>query len=219
MTGLSQIILGAFLLSIVHASIPNHWIPLVALSKSENWTEKFTMSATALAGFSHTLSTIIIGIIIGFLGYQLSGSYSFIVGVIAPSLLVLLGIIYLALSIKANKHHHHHHHSHEINIDEVNLPSAKKTTTAIILTLIISMFFSPCLEIEAYFFVASKLGWQGIITVSVIYTIITIAGMLLLVWLGMKGVKKIKSHFLEHHEKTIIGIILIVLGIAGYFIN
>ncbi len=99
------------------------------------------------------------------------------------------------------------------------MPSAKKTTTAIILTLIISMFFSPCLEIEAYFFVASKLGWQGIITVSVIYTIITIAGMLLLVWLGMKGVKKIKSHFLEHHEKTIIGIILIVLGIAGYFIN
>ncbi len=77
MTGLSQIIMGAFLLSIVHASIPNHWIPLVALSKSENWNEKFTMSTTALAGFAHTLSTIIIGIIVGFLGYQLSSSYSF----------------------------------------------------------------------------------------------------------------------------------------------
>ncbi|NCS89316.1 MAG: hypothetical protein COZ25_03190 [Ignavibacteria bacterium CG_4_10_14_3_um_filter_37_18] len=214
-TGLSQIIIGAFLLSIVHASIPNHWIPLVALSKAEKWNEKLTLGITAISGFAHTLSTIIIGIIVGFLGYKLSGSYSFIVGVIAPSLLILLGIIYLILSIRDNKHHH----SHEINIDEVNLPSAKKTTTAIILTLIISMFFSPCLEIEAYFFVASKLGWQGIITVSVIYTIITIAGMLLLVWLGMKGVKKIKSHFLEHHEKTIIGIILIVLGIAGYFIN
>ena len=81
------------------------------------------------------------------------------------------------------------------------------------------MFFSPCLEIEAYFFVASKLGWQGIFAVSVIYTVITIAGMLLLVWLGMKGVRKIKSHFLEHHEKTITGTLLIVLGIAGYFIR
>ncbi len=89
MTGLSQIIIGAFLLSIVHASIPNHWIPLVALSKSEKCTEKFTMSITAIAGFSHTLSTIIIGIIVGFLGYKLSGSYSFIAGVIAPSLLLL----------------------------------------------------------------------------------------------------------------------------------
>jgi len=210
MTGLSQIIIGAFLLSILHASIPNHWIPLVALSKSEKWNEKLTMGITAIAGFSHTLSTIIIGIIVGFFGYKLSGSYSFIVGVIAPSLLILLGIIYLILSIRDNKHHHH-----DIHIDETK----KKTTTAIILTLTISMFFSPCLEIEAYFFVASKLGWEGIIAVSVVYTVITIAGMLLLVWLGMKGVKKIKSHFLEHHEKTITGILLVVLGIAGYFIR
>lgn len=215
MTGLSQIIMGAFLLSIVHASIPNHWLPLVALSKSENWDEKFTMSTTALAGFAHTLSTIIIGIIVGFLGYQLSGSYSVIVSVIAPSLLVILGVIYLALSIRANRQHHRHHHSHEIHLDDVK----RKTTATIITALVISMFFSPCLEIEAYFFVASKLGWQGIITVSLIYTIITIAGMLLLVWLGMKGVKKINSHFLEHHEKTISGILLIVLGIAGYFIS
>lgn len=213
MTGLSQIIAGAFILSIVHASIPNHWIPLVALSKAEKWNEKLTLGITAIAGFAHTLSTIIIGIIVGFFGYKLSDSYSFIVGVIAPSILILLGIIYLILSIRDNKNHHNH--SHEINIDEIK----KKTTAAIILTLTISMFFSPCLEIEAYFFVASKLGWEGIIAVSVIYTFITIAGMLLLVWLGMKGVKKIKSHFLEYHEKTITGIILIVLGIAGYFIN
>ena len=211
MTGLSQIIVGAILLSIVHASIPNHWIPLVALSKAEKWSEKSTMGITAIAGFAHILSTIIIGIIIGLLGYKLSGSYSFIIGVIAPSILIFLGIIYLILSIKSNKHHHHH----DMHIDD----KKKKTTTAIILALTISMFFSPCLEIEAYFFVASKLGWQGIIAVSIIYTIITIAGMLLLVWLGMKGVRKIKSHFLEHHEKTITGALLIVLGIAGYFIR
>lgn len=211
MTGLSQIIIiGAFLLSIVHASIPNHWIPLVALSKSEKWNEKTTLGVTAIAGFAHTLSTIMIGIIVGFMGYKLSDSYSFIVGVIAPSILILLGIIYLVLSIRDNKHHHH-----EIHLEDVK----KKTTTAIIITLTISMFFSPCLEIEAYFFVASKLGWEGIITVAVIYTFITIAGMLLLVWLGMKGVKKIKSQVLEHHEKTITGMILIVLGIAGYFIR
>jgi len=68
---------------------------LVALSKSEKWNEKVTLGITAIAGFAHTLSTIIIGIVVGFFGYKLSGSYSFIVGVIAPSLLILLGIIYL----------------------------------------------------------------------------------------------------------------------------
>jgi len=211
MTGLSQIIIGAFLLSIVHAAIPNHWIPLVALSRSENWKEKFTMSVTAIAGFSHTISTIIIGIIVGFLGYRLSESYSFIVEIVAPSLLILLGTIYFILSVRDNRNHRHN----EIHIEDAK----KKNTTAIIITLTISMFFSPCLEIEAYYFVAGNLGWQGIITVSVIYTIITIVGMLLLVWFGIKGVRKIKSHFLKPHEKTITGILLIVLGIAGYFIR
>lgn len=211
MSGLFQIIIGAFLLSLVHASIPNHWIPLVTLSKSENWSQRFTLIVTAIVGFSHTISTIIIGIIVGFLGYKLAGAYSFIVEIIAPSILVFLGIVYLVLSFKDIRHHHHH---------EIHLMDAKKKSTkAIIIALAGSLFFSPCLEIEAYFFVASKLGWPGIITVSVIYTIITILGMLFLVWLGSKGIKKIKSHFLDHHEKTITGILMIILGIAGYFIQ
>jgi len=211
MAGLAQIIIGAFLLSIAHASIPNHWIPFVALSKSEKWTNRTTLNITALAGLSHTLSTIIIGILVGFLGYKLSSSYSFIVGVVAPILLIVIGIIYLILSLRAN----HHHHSHDLNISKGN----KKTKNAIISTLIISMFFSPCMEIEAYYFVASKNGWTGIISVSIIYTFVTVAGMLLFVWLGMKGVQRIKSDFLEHHEKTISGILLITLGITAFFIS
>ncbi len=215
MDGLVHIITGALLLSIVHASIPNHWIPLVALSKSEKWSEKFTMGATAIAGLAHTLSTIIIGVIVGFFGYKLSSSYAFIVGVIAPTVLIILGIAYLIASFRHNKHHHHH----EIHLNDANLLLAKKTTFTILLTLVVSMFFSPCLEIEAYFFVASKLGWEGIIAVSIVYTFVTVSGMLLLVWFGLKGVQKINSNYLEHHEKTITGFLLVFLGIAGYFIR
>lgn len=212
MTELTQIMFGAFLLSVIHATIPNHWIPLVALSKSEKWTDRFTLSITALAGFSHTLSTTIIGIIVGFMGYKLSTSYSLIISLIAPGILILLGIIYIIYGVKTKNNHHH---THEIN----EIDAKKKTKTAIILTIIISMFFSPCLEIEAYYFVAGNLGWEGIVTVSAVYTVITVAGMLFLVWLGMKGARKIKSHFLEHYEKVISGIVLIVLGIAGYFVK
>jgi len=60
-----QIISGSFLLSIVHAAIPNHWLPLVAVSKSEQWRLSETLTITAITGFAHTLSTIIIGLIIG----------------------------------------------------------------------------------------------------------------------------------------------------------
>ena len=81
------------------------------------------------------------------------------------------------------------------------------------------MFFSPCIEIEAYYFNAGLLGWAGIWIVSVIYLLVTVLGMVLLVDLGLRGAKKIRSHFLDHHEKMITGIVLVVLGIVAYFIE
>jgi len=69
MSSLFQIFIGALLLSLVHASIPNHWLSIVAISRSENWTISEAMSVTLIAGSAHILSTIIVGIIIGFFGY------------------------------------------------------------------------------------------------------------------------------------------------------
>ncbi len=204
-----QIILGSILLSVVHASIPNHWLPLVAMANTERWSRLEALTATGIAGLAHTLSTIIIGIVVGLIGYELSARYSTLISIIAPSLLVLLGIVYL---IPGVGHTHH------------NLPSqiqkpANKRKFSIIFTLALAMFFSPCIEIEAYYFSAGALGWVGIGTVSAIYLLVTVSGMLLLVDFGLRGVKKFKSHFLEHHEKKITGTILIILGISTYFIK
>jgi hypothetical protein len=77
------------------------------------------------------------------------------------------------------------------------------------------MFFSPCLEIEAYYFTAGALGRLGIATVSIIYVVVTVLGMLLLVDLGRRGIEKVRLHFLEHHEKGVTGVVLIVLGVLA----
>lgn len=212
MQSLTQVFLGSLVLSLLHASIPNHWLPLVAIGKTEKWTQKETLVVTAISGFAHTLSTIIIGMIVGLIGYKLSESYKFITTVAAPLILISLGCIYLFMDFKANKYQHHNH------ID-VNDTVKKKTKTAIIISLAVGMFFSPCIEIEAYYFVASSIGWTGIITVSFVYLIVTVLGMLILVYLASRGIKRLKWHFMEHHEKIITGIILIILGITGFFLT
>jgi cadmium resistance protein CadD (predicted permease) len=81
------------------------------------------------------------------------------------------------------------------------------------------MFFSPCIEIEAYYFTAGILGWLGIAIVSIVYLIVTVLGMLLLVDLGRKGAEKIEWQFLKEHEKKIMGVVLIVLGVFAYYIR
>lgn len=214
MQSLIQITIGSFLLSIVHALIPNHWIPLVAISRTEKWEKSETLIITAITGFSHTVSTIIIGIVVGLIGYELSSSYSLITSTVAPTILVLLGLIYILLDFN---HHRKNHHGHaHIDVESVKSKGGK---TAIILSLCIAMFFSPCLEIEAYYFVASASGWVGIIIVSVMFILVTISAMLLLVSVGLKGMEKIKINLLEHHDKLLTGGVLIILGMFGYFVD
>ena len=207
-----QIFLGSLLLSVIHGLIPNHWIPLIAISKAERWTNKETLFATFITGFSHMLSTIIIGIMVGFVGIKLTESYHNITKVAAPIIMVLIGIIYLLIDLKSSRHHHH------LDINEKVIKN-KKSKLAIITSLSIAMFLTPCIEIEAYYFQAGTIGWLGIIIVSSVYLIITLIFMLALVYLGLKGVNRFKSHFLEHHAKRITGIVMILLGLIAYFVE
>jgi hypothetical protein len=205
-----QILIGSLALSVVHALIPNHWIPLVAISKAESWTRRETLWISTITAAAHTASTILIGIAVGFAGYRLSTSYEFITRTVAPSILIVLGIVYLVMEFRGSGHHHHH-------IE--NVPTKRKSKTAIVTSLSLAMFFSPCLELEAYYFTAGTLGWRGITAVSLVYFFITVTGIVLLVFIGRRGIDRLKWHFLEHHEKALTATVLIAVGILAFFID
>jgi nickel/cobalt exporter len=206
-----QIFIGSLVLSLIHASIPNHWIPLIAIGKTEKWTLKETLAATVITGFSHTFSTIIIGIVVGIIGIKLSVNYNFIMSYIAPSILLVIGCVYVIMQFTVPGHHYH-------ESEIIGKTDKKKTKIAILASLSIAMFLTPCVEIEAYYFQAGMIGWKGIIIVSVVYTVTTVVLMLLFVLAGYKGTQRFQSHFLEHYERLITGTVLIILGILAFFV-
>ena len=215
MESVIKILLGSLALSIIHALIPNHWMPLIAIGKTENWSRRETLRATLITGVAHTLSIILIGIVVGLFGYKLAATYVEAAKIIAPLVLLVLGIIYLLAELDSSRKQHHHHH-----VETANL-ATKRSQFQILAVLGTGMFFSPCIEIEAYFFSAGTIGWRGILVVSVVYLVVTVLGMVLLVDLGMKGVNALeeKLHFFEHHEQGLTGTVLILLGIVAYFIK
>jgi len=213
-------LIGSIFLSLLHSIIPNHWVPIVMLGKSENWKKSTMVKVTLIAGFSHTLSTIILGILIGIIGLKLSESLELISTIIAPSILITIGIVYIILNIiedrKLRKIHNHTH------IDENALRKiSKRPTGAIIFSLTAAMFFSPCIEIEAYFFTAGTIGLHAILTLALIYLSLTMAGMIVVVLIARKGIDTLgnKLHFLEHNAKTLTGIILIIIGLISFYIH
>jgi putative Mn2+ efflux pump MntP len=211
-----QILIGSLILSFTHALIPNHWFPLVAVSRTEKWSRTESLKVTAITGGMHTVSTIAIGILIGFIGFKLSSTIEMITNIIAPLLLIVLGLIFIILFF-VNPHHSHEHHS-EIEVLE---KSKKKSKFAIIATLGTLMFFSPCIEIEAYYFTVGKYGWTGILMLSFVYLFVTVVELVILVDIGRKSLEKLntKLHFIDHYERVIMGSVLIVLGLFIHFVN
>ena len=202
-----SILTGSLLLSLLHAVIPNHWLPVLAIGRKENWTINEVSRVTFLSGLAHALSTIIIGVIIGLLGLKLTESVQHFSHIVAPLVLIVLGVFFIY-----QHHRHKHFHLH-------NQPKPTLSKNKIITTLVIAMFFSPCMEIEAYFLLAGSFGWYAIMSIAILYLIISVSGMVLWVRLAYKGIIKLNWHKLEHNAGIITGITLIITGIISFFIS
>ncbi|MEO5648004.1 MAG: hypothetical protein ABIQ56_06555 [Chitinophagaceae bacterium] len=202
-----SIITGSLIISLLHAVIPSHWLPVIAIGRKEGWSTAEVTRVTLICALAHGLSTILIGIILSLVGSQLENNLANFTGIIAPVILVSIGLIFIY------RHHKHKHFHIDDNIKK------NKSKPAIITALVIAMFFSPCMEIEAYFLLAGTEGLWLVLSIAFLYLSITTVGMLLLVRFAYKSLLKMNWHFLEHNAGIITGLTLVATGIITFFIN
>lgn len=212
---MNALIMGSLTLSLLHALIPSHWLPFVTIGKAERWTRRQTLTVTALAGLAHTVSTSLLGVLVSLAGWQLAESYHELSERAIPLLLLALGLWYLMQHLR-----HRHVHDH---ID-AGAMRASRSFSRLLLSLVIAMFLSPCLEIEAYFLSAGAKGWPAVLTVALIYNGVTLSGMLLMVALARTGLQRLDAHWpdvarFEHYENLITGLTLVGLAILNFFIE
>jgi len=201
-----SIITGALIISLLHAVIPNHWLPVIAIGRKEQWTIEEVTGVTFITALGHATSTILIGCILALLGAGLAVHVNRFTHIIAPCILIILGLIFI---------YRHHRHKH-FHIDDGL--QRKKSKTAIITALAIAMFFSPCMEIEAYFLLAGMQATWLVWFIALLYLLITTTGMVLLVRFAYKGILRLNWHKWEHNAGLISGGVLILTGILSFFI-
>lgn len=202
------VIAGTVLLALVHALIPNHWLPLVAVARAENWKPKEVTMITFFAALAHVTGTIILGVILGIIGKELEAKYGNTIYVASAVLLIVFGLIYFTVNLP------HHHHS-----GQKDITAYKRSKRKWIAIFIIMMFLSPCLEVESLFLSAGAYGMGIVGLMSILYGIVSISGILILVTLGYRGINLLPGHFIEHNEKRISGAVLIIVGIVSFFLH
>jgi nickel/cobalt transporter (NicO) family protein len=203
-----SLLAGTFVLALVHALIPNHWLPLVAVARAEQWKMRDVTTITMLSATAHVLGTVALGLVLGFIGKELRDDYGHAIKVATSVLLILFGLIYYTVNLP------HHHHSTQKDVVQY-----KRSKRRWILIFIVMMFLSPCLEVESLFLSAGVYGMASVTLLSVVYAVVSISGILLLVTLGHKGVNLLPAQFIEHHEKRISGVVLILVGIISFFLH
>ena len=194
------LISGAFVLTILHTILPEHWMPFVLVGKVQKWSTKKTLEVAALAATGHVLITIFLGFLVMFITEAALDYFGLVEKIVSGVILIGIGLIYLVLAFR--KMHTHKHHD--------VLP--EKATIG---SLIALFSFSPCEAVIPLFILAADQSWFLWIPLSLTILFGTIFGMFVLISITLYGYRKIKLHWVEDNEKAITGALLMIIGVLA----
>lgn len=212
---------------------PDHYLPFIVLSEARKWTMRKTLFITFLCGLGHVLSSVVLGLVGIGVGISLNKlvSVESFRGNIAAWLLISFGLVYMIISIRnlirkrkhshahyhygGEKHFHEHdHHKEHTHIHETDVVG----TTPWILFLI--FVFGPCEPlIPILMYPAAKSNFSGALLVSVLFSIVTIATMMSVVFVFKMGFSRIKLKPVEKYSHLIAGTMIFLSGIAIRFLG
>ncbi len=219
---LGTIAVTGFSVAFLHAALPTHWLPFVLAGRGQGWSHSRTMAVTALAGGGHVLFTVVLGALVALLGITVDQWTGSIFPWIASAVLILFGLYYWVrkghghshFDGAEHQHDHDHSHDHPAQPAPVLKAGAPRNDAAVILGLITALTFSPCEGFLPVFIAGVRYGWVGFTVLCLILAVATLAGMLLLTGLTLRGLQHLKLEALARYEGRILGGILIGLGVA-----
>jgi sulfite exporter TauE/SafE len=224
----------AISLGFVHTILgPDHYLPFIVISEAKKWSSKKTMVITFLCGLGHVLSSVVlglIGILVGISVNKLVNVESFR-GNIAAWLFIAFGLVYTVISIrkiirnKPHTHthlhfggeHHTHEHSHTDNHTHIHDNEVVKTTPWILFLIFV---FGPCEPlIPLLMYPAAQNNITGVILVSVLFSVVTIATMMSVVLVFRLGLSRINLKPVEKYMHVIAGSMILFSGLAIQFLG
>ncbi len=222
--------LTAVTISCLHtASGPDHYLPFIVLSRSRKWSRAKTIFLTIICGIGHILSSVLIGMVGVFLGWQLTkiSWLQDVRGNVSGWALLIFGCLYLAYGLQqayANKPHKHfdvldnevyvYEHKHGQTI----MPGSRVKVTPLVLFAIFVMGPSEPL-VPLLFYSGTHRSVSEVTLLIIVFTISTVVTMLAMVLIGMYGYSFLKTDKLERYTHAIGGAVVTLCGVGMVFLG
>lgn len=194
---------------------PDHYLPFIAMSKARGWQLTRTMYIVFLCGLGHVLSSVFLGMLGIFAGVGVDKLEFFegARGDLAAWLLFSFGLAYFIYGIyRAIKGHHHHH-----SIEEDTTGKKRNITPWILFTIFL---FGPCEPlIPMLMYPAAKHHIGTAVAVAIVFSIVTIATMLSIVYVTLKGLNYGRFDKIHRYNHALAGFTISVCGALIIFVG
>lgn len=191
---------------------PDHYLPFVAMARTRNWSTIKTINIVALCGLGHVLGSIVIGFIGIAAGIAVAGieKVEGTRGSIAAWLLLLFGAGYMIWGLYRLWKGHPHEHDHAVS-------DKKRMTFWILFTIFI---FGPCEPlIPILMYPAAQHNYGAVVYISLLFAITTIATMIAVVLLMLKGISLVQFNKLDRYQHVLAGAAITLCGVAIVFLG
>jgi ABC-type nickel/cobalt efflux system permease component RcnA len=226
--------LTALSLGFLHTILgPDHYLPFIMMARAGKWSQCKTALVTCLSGLGHVLGSVLLGLIGIAAGLTLSRLESIEAwrGDLAAWLLIAFGLVYTiwgwrrAYRQRPHSHWHahgdgvvhEHQHAHEQEHLHVHEAAGERLTAWVIFTIFV---FGPCeVLIPLLMYPAARHSWGGLLLVTAVFGVTTIATMLAIVLAAKAGFARLPFGPLERYSHTIAGATIALCGLAIRFLG
>ncbi len=213
---------------------PDHYLPFIVMARARKWSVARTLWITAACGLGHVASSVVLGIVGIALGIGVNSLVDIesVRGNLAAWALTAFGLVYLiwgvrhAIRRKPHTHFHvhdhgtghQHEHSHVEEHAHIHEGTEKKNITPWVLFVI--FILGPCEPlIPILMYPAAQNSIEGLVQVSVVFSVTTVATMLLIVLSSVWGLSMIPFGKMERYTHATAGAMILLSGLAIQFLG
>ena len=99
---------AAATVAILHSILPDHWVPLAVVARTQRWNVGRVARVSLLASLGHVVASLVLGGIIALIGLQFQRQLDTQQGHIIGGILILTGIGFLLWGLFSGGHGHSH---------------------------------------------------------------------------------------------------------------
>jgi sulfite exporter TauE/SafE len=210
--------------AIIHALIPDHWLPFALMARAESWSDRRTFWLVSLTGLIHVLVSLLLGFVLAAAGRsgarRLAAALGASLDTLAGALMVLFGIGYgiWAHRREARAHEHAHGEPGDALSEPLHAHGhllsrfTRGTLTGGALVAVIGI--SPCVLLQPILFAAASEGRGAAAAVALAFALGTIGTMILVTLVATRGLRRLRLSFFTRYGDLLSGLVIASIGLV-----